>query len=295
MTIALTINAAATAAGSSISSTGNDQHIISDSERNTFNIQDGNLKQAINTTFGKAPNDAYLHSPTPWNDLYTTYGWPQVQTTLSVQSATVIGFSSQATILSTKVFTNNSSHDATFNTGITDSVTNTAESNWTNANTVTASQTISYGINFLGTGGGGQSQFSYSRTWGKGGSESQAVTVGSESGVQVTLKPGESVKAVLSASRGELTVRVVYQATLSGMAAVNYNPTFKGHHFWGLDINGVLGGASLPQVVTITEDIKIGYYADAVITLEDGNGKTLMATPAAAQPGVTPEPALAHD
>ena len=45
-----------------------------------------------------------------------------------------------------------------------------------------------------GTGGGGETKLSYSHTWGKGGSESKSLTVGSDAGVSVDL---ESVGAVL--------------------------------------------------------------------------------------------------
>ena len=101
----------------------------------------------------------------------------------------------------------------------------------------------------------------------------------------VTLNPNESVTAVLSATRGQLKVRVTYVATLSGMAAVNYGHTYKGHHFWGLDIYAVMSSAKLPLSITITEDITIGYYSDATITLKDSEHQVLMVTPASATPG----------
>src|SRR5947207_10532693 len=74
--ITVSIVAGADAAHSSVNATGSVQHVITDKEVTTFGIQDSPLKNAVGKYFGKNPNDAYLHSPTPWNDLYKTYGWP---------------------------------------------------------------------------------------------------------------------------------------------------------------------------------------------------------------------------
>jgi len=64
---------------SSVRITGEEWHVINDNEANIFNITDKPLKEAVEKYFGKKPNDAYLHSPTPWNDLYKTYNWEQVK------------------------------------------------------------------------------------------------------------------------------------------------------------------------------------------------------------------------
>ncbi len=130
---------------------------------------------------------------------------------------------------------------------------------------------------------------SYSHSWGQGGSESMSITVGSSSGVQVELEPGESVEAVLAASRGVMKVRIVYKAYLTGDTAVNYNPTYKDHHFWALGIGGVMNAASLPTIRDYTEDIEIGYYSDSKIELRDpaGNLKAMFS--------VADKPAVAKD
>ena len=105
------------------------------------------------------------------------------------------------------------------------------------------SQMICYEVGFLGTGGGGETGLSYGQSWGKGDEESKSVTLGSSSGVSIELDPGQGVVAELSASRGMMKVRVRYKAHLIGSTAVNYNPTFKGHHFFALDIGRVMSAA----------------------------------------------------
>ncbi|PWC19615.1 hypothetical protein [Brenneria corticis] len=47
---------------------GDDIAVISNEERSTFQLNDQQLKNAVEVYFGKKPNDAYLCSPTPWND-----------------------------------------------------------------------------------------------------------------------------------------------------------------------------------------------------------------------------------
>lgn len=280
--ITVQIVAGLTTSSSSVTASGSVQHIITDTEVNSFGVQDGNLKNAVGKYFGKNPNDAFLHSPTPWNDLYKTYGWPQVQTVLTVASATITGITSQPVIVAQQTFKNNSNKQGTFNVGISDTVTDTVESNWSTTNSIDVTQTVEYGISFLGTGGGGSTSISYSRTWGQGGSNSQSVAVGASQGVTVVLDPGESVLAQLTASRGVMKVRIVYQASLIGASAINYNPTFKDHHFWGLDLPSVMNAAQIKNSLQFTEDIEIGFYTNSEIELKDPSGKAVPALKAMA-------------
>lgn len=273
MGIEISIKAGVDKATSSVSASGSVQHVITDTEKKTFGLEDADLKNAIAKYFGKKPNDAYLHSKTPWGDLYTKYGWPQVQTVLVVDSAAVTGITSEPVIIATKTFTNDSTVPATFNAGISDQVSNTTESNWSETNTISVDQSFSYNVSFLGAGGGGETSMSYSHEWGQGGSESQSVTVGSDTGVSVLLQPGESVDAQLTASRGVMKVRIVYKAYLIGDVAANYNPTYKGHHFYALDIGSVMAGGDLSKTRQFTEDIEVGYYANSKIVLTDSVGE----------------------
>jgi hypothetical protein len=288
MGITVSINAGADASSSSVTATGSVQHVITDAERTAFKIQDSALKNAVKAYYGKSPNDAYVCSPTPWNDLYTTYGWPQVQSLLVVQSAKVLGVTSTPTVVATQTFKNSSSEAATFNCGMTQEVSVTNESSWSNTQSVGIQQSISYGVSFLGTGASGESSLSYTQTWEQGGSQSQSMTLGTSAGVEIELGPGKSVEAQLTASKGTLTVQIVYQLTLSGNVALNYNPTYKGHHFWTFDVNSVLAAGGIPITITTTETIEIGYYANSQIVLTDGTGQTVASFAADATPGASP-------
>ena len=249
--------------------TGSVRHVITDEERTTFKLSDKQLKEYVGKYHGKKPKDAYLHSSTPWGDLYKTYNWPQVQTVVIAESAEILEVTSKPVAVKTQTFTNNSSVPATFNVTLTDTVTDTTTSSWSTGGSFTIEQKISYEVGFLGAGGGGETSFSYSASWGKGGEESKSVTVGSSSGVSVELDPGQSVVAELTASRGVMKIRIRYKSYLVGSTAVNYNPRYKGHHFFALGIGGVLRAGGTPNAVESTEDIEMEYYSSSKVDVKD--------------------------
>lgn len=281
MGIDIIIVAGLTTGSSSVTAAGSVQHVITDTEVNTFGISDQSLKDAIGKYFGKNPNDAYLHSDTPWGDLYKTYNWPQVQVVLVVDSATITGITSEPVIVATQDFSNNSTVKGTFNVSISDQVANTSSSTWSQTDSITVGQKFTYKVEFLGTGAGGETSMSYSHTWGQSTTDSLTVTVGTQSGVSVPLDPGESVKAQLSASRGVMKIRVVYKAYLIGSTAINYNPTFKDHHFFCLDIDQVMAAGGISNLKTFTEDIEIGFYANSTIQLTSKSAEPKVAFSAA--------------
>src|SRR6218665_3674678 len=103
--LVIKINAGATKEESSVSATGENVNIIADSERASFGIgSDEDLKRAVQKYFGKRPNDAFLHSPTPWDDLYKRYEWPEVCTGLMPKKAEILEVTSNPTIVATKLY-----------------------------------------------------------------------------------------------------------------------------------------------------------------------------------------------
>lgn len=248
-----------------VTASGADVHVISDSEKEAFDITEGPLKDAVKAHFGKRPNDAYLHSSTPWGDLYKSYNWPQVTTTLKIISAQVLSTNSHPAIVSTITFDNTQGSDPyTYHAKVWEQVSNTEEHSWSSSDSFTVSQSVKYGTNF-----GGQTTASYTHAWGKSHTQSQTINVGLEAGVDVTVKPGEQRIVNLTASLGTMKVRVKYQASLSGDVATNYNPTYKDHHFWRMPVADVLRSAGRPSVKEITEDVEISFYSNATVQVID--------------------------
>eukprot|EP00171_Calliarthron_tuberculosum_P022229 IDg22229t1 len=251
---------------SSVNVSGTLRHIITDEERVTFGLGDHALKGMVDHYFGKRPDDAFLHSPTPWDDLYKRYSWPQVSVVVTPVSSRILSISSEPTIVKNTTFENNSNVVGTFNVGISESVRNTVSTNWSTGGKLTIGQSFKYEVGFLGTGGGGETSMSFESSWGKGGNESTNVTVGSSSGVTVELQPGQKVSSKLNASRGTMKVEIRYRARLTGNTAINYGGKHKGHHFWSLNINSVMGSNN--KTHDFVETIEIGYYSDSFVSLD---------------------------
>lgn len=254
---------------SSASAVGGEVHVISDTERATFGLGDESLKQAVGTYKGREPNDAFVRSPTPWDDLYTRYSWKQVTTTVQPIRAEVIEQKIEPAIVSTTPFNNTSSQTATFDVSARQEVRNTVTSSWSSSDSVSFGQKIKYKVGFLGTGGEGETSISFESSWGEGGSESQTIVVGLSSGVSVELEPGEYVFSTIQASRGTMKVKVTYRATLSGFVACNYDPTFEDHHFWAYDVNAMLQAAERPTEVLVEETLDIGFYFNSYVETSD--------------------------
>lgn len=268
MGISVEIEAGYDKSSSRVNASGSVRHVISDKERDTFKLSDKHLKDAVKAYFGKSPHDAFLRSPTPWHDLYKRYHWQEVQVVLAVQRAEILEITSEPTIMKTQEFVNNSSETATFNVAISESVQDTVSSHWSTGGTLTVGQEIEYGVDFI-VDVKGKTSISYSQSWGIGGEHSKTVTVGSESGMSVELKPQEAVEARLSASRGVMKVRITYRAHLIGQTAINYKHKYKGHHFWALPIGLVMAAGKISNSNESTEEIKIGYYSNSKIELID--------------------------
>ncbi|KAM3968866.1 LOW QUALITY PROTEIN: U-megalopygitoxin(8)-Mo12-like [Aphomia sociella] len=254
---------------------GSNVGIISDTERNTFQLSDNNLKNAVRSYFGARPDDAYVKSPTPWGDLYQTYGWPQVSRSLAPQRAKILQVTSNPSIVLNQTFKNNSTKTATFKAQIKQDVQNTVTSTWEKGGDLTIGQEIEYGFDIKVVSVSGKTSFSYTSKWGDV-SKSESVTVGSESGFEITLEPNQSVIAELYATKGTMQIQVDYEATLSGATAINYANTYKGHHFWALDINSVMRAGGLRTTAQSRELINLGYYSSSRVVVRDAESNKVL-------------------
>jgi len=187
--------------------------------------------------FGKTPLNAYVNH----SNMYERFGWEEVHVVIKPVKATIIGVTSNPVILGTQTITNNSSFAATFQAGITESVTDSVATTWSGSASATMGVDLGVEVGFRWASSSMGQTFSYTQEFGVSETTTHQSTIGTSSGISVTLGPHESVIASLSSSRGTLNALVQYEATLVGKVACNYNPTYKGQHFWGLGIEGVMG------------------------------------------------------
>lgn len=260
---------------------GSDKHLITKAEREAFKLgTHEDLKNAIGRMSGWIkPDNATLRATDTDGgaENFAHYGWPETVTSLTAIKADILGITKEPTILQTRVLRNNSNVPGDFSASISEEVTSTMETNWTNSQSVSIDSTVTIGVtcDFLSIDA--STSIGSTKTFGQGGSTSVSNKVGSATAVTVHLNPGESVKAVLNAFKVTMKVRVTYEAELSGGASVNYSATYNKHHYWYLDIGSILrGGVGTENSVLIYEDVTIGYYSDGEVTLSDidGNPKT---------------------
>ncbi|XP_028165591.1 spherulin-2A-like [Ostrinia furnacalis] len=248
---------------------GSSIELITDEDIRTFGLTDSKLKDAAQKFSGGRPGDVYLKSPTPWNDLYKSFGWSQVQRTLHPKSARILGIRSEPVLLVTSEFINNSSVTSTYNAGVTQQVEETVSTTWSVGGEMKVEQEINYKVD-IGVGEiGGATRFSFSASFGKDTTKSKSVTVGSSQGVQVQLAPGQAVVASLQATRGSMEIQVDYSASLDGDIACNYPGKFKGHYFWRYDLIAVQRASGMKTTVDSTEIIKVGFYFNARVVVSD--------------------------
>ena len=262
--------------------TGSETHVINNLETGTFNL--GAIKTWIGKYSGRVPEDAFLRSPTPWNDLYSVYGWPEVQTTVGAYSVQVLGTTTQPVALVNRDFDNrNNSTPATYTTQLSTQVNTTSTSSWSSSNTVTVGQSVKYGFTIFGSGIEATTSFSYARNWGEGGSKSVSTTVGTADTISVTVPAYQMRRATLSATKGTMRIRVKYRARLSGCSATNYDPKHNGHHFYCYNVTSLLANAGQPTTKEITEDMEIGYYSNATLSVYDALGVRQSSIPVSIQ------------
>ncbi|KAH9643614.1 hypothetical protein HF086_000088 [Spodoptera exigua] len=246
---------------------GSEQELISDNDIKLFKVD--RLHTAVQQHLGKKPKDVYLRSPTPWGDLYKTYGWQPVKRILSIKSARVLHLNMKPVIVLSHDFENFSNRTVKVNTGMTQSVENTLTTSWTKEQEFTVSQEFEYEFNVGFSKAKGVTGFSFTNTWGVSEEKSKTQTIGSNSGMETELQPGQAVTAVLSATAGFLEIEVIHKASLTGNLVVNYRKPYRGHHFWSPLIQDVMKSGNMNNEVISTERIKFGFHVHAFLKTYD--------------------------
>lgn len=252
-----------------ISYSGIEVDVITDEDVKLFKVDKAHLEDALKQHYGKRASNIYLKSPTPWDDLYKTYKWEQVSRVLAIKSARVTGISKQPVVVLSQDFQNLSNQTIKVNTGISHSVENTLITSWSKSKEFTVSQEITYNINVVFAKVEGTTGLSFSTTWGVSEEKSETVNIGTNSGMETELKPGQAVTAVLSANAGYLEIEVVHTASLRGNLAVNYKKALNGHHFWGPPIQNVMKSGGIKNEITTLETVRFGFHVDASLKVYD--------------------------
>ncbi len=275
--ITLEVDAAKTKEQSSARGYGTQVHEITDKEKQTFGIEPGAVEKAIEKMF-HTDADVVGYGATEAEKAYLKMmGRSPVSSTLVVDKAEIIGIETKPLMVMETVLDNATSDtEATFDAGIHNEETNTVSHTWSKSDSITVSQSIQYGIKFLGTGGGGSTTLSYTHDWGSSKTETKDVTVGSSASVSVVLKPHQKKVAELWASKGTLKVRFTFKATLAGTILAGLKDSKDPKNFHAVDVNAVLSELGESLARTVTEDLEVGYYCNGQVKLTDAKDENLV-------------------
>lgn len=263
----------------SLSSCGKFEHVISDSEAVLFGVTPDNLKGAINNYFGKTPNDVFLRSPTPWDDLYKRFSWPEVKLRFEVDGPLKIdSFDVDRTVLIEKKITNDTQSKKTFDVEMEqvgyDIIWPTG---W-------ISEDENLGFNDSPNGWNNISFINYLVTFptlniqegnpllktrilvdeGKARCKNAKIKCSRK----VELEPGQTVNARLYLDFIKAKVLFPFKSSLSGYVAVNYDPVYKDHHFWGLPIKEIMQYNGICNNLKTTMVLELSYNARPTIEFE---------------------------
>ncbi|XP_047999818.1 LOW QUALITY PROTEIN: uncharacterized protein LOC125236943 [Leguminivora glycinivorella] len=222
--------------------------------------------------YGPWPTDVYIHSPTPWSDLYQRYGWAQVHRRLKPVKATILGIHSQPEIIATQRFRNNVTRRVDYKAELSQKVSNTVSNSWNIQHNINVGQLSKWNSKSLLDRSAEQLH-------------SPTPTNGARAAVtprKLLFQPALALRfpssqvnqsKPMTASRGTMEIEVVYEATVYGDVAVNYEDTWNGHYFWRYDVNAVMASGGLPRTLQVTETLKVGFYTDVEIEVHEKNGK----------------------
>lgn len=109
----------------------------------------------------------------------------------------------------------------------------------------------------------------YEQPWNTPQRNTQVITLGQSTGLNIELKPGQTVVIELVATRGVSKMYYDYSALLNGVAALNYNPTHNSRDFYGVNVPQLISRNKIPNNHHAFQEIEIISFAKARINVKD--------------------------
>ncbi|CAK1549366.1 unnamed protein product [Leptosia nina] len=239
-----------------VSFRGTSTDVISDKDREIFQLTDTNLKKGVHVLFDETPDDVFIKNPTPWGDLHDQYGWDEVKTVLKPIFGRLVSKKSERQTVAKQTYDNKSAILANFTANFTRPLQETINIIWVDSE-LSVHENISHEFELFKFGG--KQQF-LSAPWGVDTTKMETFRMSSEK-VETVVEPGQSVTVEIKLTKTVLTIEVVYEATLTGKVAINYENKFRGHHFWSVGVNEVLSRIGLKNSIKSKEVIDIVFYS----------------------------------
>lgn len=221
------------------------------------------IRTAIFKLLGGAANNYYFHEPTPW-ELYYKYHWKQVERTTRIQSAKFLKIDAVPKIMTTKTFTNPSETKVNFKTVPTETAEHFVKSIWRQYGKIQVESDINYSISIIG----GKTSFNYTEKWGNNRFESIRELLDPGGALDVTVEPHKRAEAQLNAIETTATLQIKYESHLSGDIAIHFDRQFKGHYFWKVSVESILGKLGRENSCITTQTMEIKMYSNISTNME---------------------------
>lgn len=252
--INININPATKFSKETVDITGFEESRTTETELKTFQITEQSVLYNLPRRGYTAPTYAHV-----LNADY--YGYKPLKTLLVPLKATIVDHGTRNVLVTVKEFHNNSSAPSVAKGGIKEEVLETLSTTWSKGGELSIARQITLKH--------GSRSYSYTSNWGEEVHKSKTKILTTTSDVEVSLKPGQSVKAILSATKATLSLKVDYSASLHGDIYCRYTFFFIPTYGQEFEVNKYLDLMNLPRSVTSSEIISVDYYYGAQVIIKD--------------------------
>ncbi|XP_021952962.1 spherulin-2A [Folsomia candida] len=252
---------------------GHHKLVITPELRRQFGIsKESDLKTGVRKHFGKSPDYAFVQSPTPWNDLYSTYHWHQVTSRMTAQLGSSFHERETTSVIASNDYTNESELNVTIKETLSHTIYDSVETTWSGEVGLAASFDFSVNVFFVK----GSASLDLTTKFGYAKTETKSSTMGSGTEVELTLRPKSSVTVEIVSKIGEGVATMRYKAMLEGSVATKYNRKYKNHHYWSIAVTRVLRALGKPNTKIITQTIKSSVYFTKSIVIRDRRSRGVL-------------------
>ncbi|CAH0403738.1 unnamed protein product [Chilo suppressalis] len=242
---------------------GEDNKVVTDHEKELYNITLENLNRGMRVELGKAPDNLFLKDPTPYGDLYKRYKWPEVKRNLKVVNAEIVDLIRKEGVLKTHEHVNNSTEAVKKIRSLYDFVESSVYSSWSKTGLPAEETFYDVNVNF------GDTKFVYENEWRDRTLKSTLVKIGVTKKGRITVKPGQTVVTKLKAFKTIITIKLKYKAQLIGNLIGDYERLYGKYHFYSPNINNIMGAAGLTNDIETTESLEVVCYSDPSLHVYD--------------------------
>ncbi|CAG9789996.1 unnamed protein product [Diatraea saccharalis] len=242
---------------------GTDNEIITDSEKDLFNITIGNLNHGMRVELGKAPDNIFFKDPTPYGDLFKKFKWQQAKRSLRVVNAEINEIIKKETVLKIHEHINNSTDVIKTVRSLYDYVENDMYSSWSENGLPEEDIFYNVTINF------GDTPFQYETRWRDRTQRSTIVKIGVAKKGLISIKPGQTIVTKLKAFKTIISMNLKYRAQIVGNLIGDYQNLYGKYHFYSPTMENIMKAAGLKNHIETTESLEVICYTDPAIDVFD--------------------------